>query len=280
MAQIAVTALSLGNLSRSHRVARGFLVFSLTSALMAVYYTTTQQRTMGRLLTAKQVRMWIRGGTVSENLRIVPGLDAILSLLGATTGIRMLENWLGQFRSGVLSTVLFESGSTFRCQDSEELYVRTIPIQDPKTLEYTIIRRCFTPSVASVITLSAPQMVLTASLVAFVIALGIYLGFTWTRELDAEAGIYDSRNVFIMYTVGLGVCISVYSISSLIQDQDVRSEHNILKDYLHDYIQKHPQILPTYAGMPEEVREVPISRPIANANPLRAAEPAPAETAP
>lgn len=62
MAQIAVTALSLSDLSRSHWVARGFLVFSLTAALMAVYYATTQQRTMGRLLTVRQVRQWIRGG--------------------------------------------------------------------------------------------------------------------------------------------------------------------------------------------------------------------------
>ena len=278
MAQIAVTTLSLSNLSRAHWVARGLLVFSLTSALVAVYYATTQQRTMGRLLTAKQVRSWIRGGTVSENLRIIPGLEAIFSQLAPITGFPMRAPWFGQFRSGVLSTVLFGSRPIFPRQDPEELDIGTLPIDDSKILEHTIIRRCFAPSVTSVITLSAPQMVLTASLGAFIIALGIYLGFTWTRGLDAEASIHDSRNVFIMYTVGLGVCITVYSISSLIQDQDVRSEHNILKDYLDDYIQKHPRA--TWAVLLEKAREVPISRPMANANPLRAAKPVPGEPTP
>src|SRR5271155_218953 len=61
VAQISVTALSLDNLSQTHWIARAFLVFSVISSLMAVYYATTQQRTMGRLLQPTQVRGWIRG---------------------------------------------------------------------------------------------------------------------------------------------------------------------------------------------------------------------------
>jgi hypothetical protein len=78
-----------------------------------------------------------------------------------------------------------------------------------------IIESCFTPSEASVITISAPQMLLSASLLMLLIALGIYLGFLWTRSLDQSAGINDSRSVFITYVVGLAVSGFVYSISQL-----------------------------------------------------------------
>ncbi|KAF7507474.1 hypothetical protein GJ744_010405 [Endocarpon pusillum] len=211
VAQIAVTALSLTDLSRSHWVARGFLVFSLTAALMAVYYATTQQRTMGRLLTVRQVRRWIRGGMNS------PGVAHMIPR--------------------------FESRMKVQYLDPGELASNNIQMQPPELIKRSIIKQCFTPAVASVITLSAPQMLLTTSLVALIIALGIYLGFTWNRGLDTDAGLHDSRNVFIMYAVGLTVCILVYSISGLIQDGDTRTEHDILVHYLLDYVLKNPGIV-------------------------------------
>ncbi|ERF75575.1 hypothetical protein EPUS_04555 [Endocarpon pusillum Z07020] len=95
-------------------------------------------------------------------------------------------------------------------------------------------------------------MLLTTSLVALIIALGIYLGFTWTRGLDTDAGLHDSRNVFIMYAVGLTVCILVYSISGLIQDGDTRTEYDILEDHLHDYVLPNPAIVQNW-GVKAEV---------------------------
>jgi hypothetical protein len=58
VAQIAITGLSLNFLSQTHWVARTCFVLSLTFALMAVYYSTTQQRTLGRLLKAKGVYVY------------------------------------------------------------------------------------------------------------------------------------------------------------------------------------------------------------------------------
>ncbi|CZS93649.1 uncharacterized protein RAG0_03831 [Rhynchosporium agropyri] len=55
VAQIAITCLSLDNLSHTHWIVKAFFVFSITSSLIAVYYASTQQRVMGRLLQAKQV---------------------------------------------------------------------------------------------------------------------------------------------------------------------------------------------------------------------------------
>jgi len=59
-------------------------------------------------------------------------------------------------------------------------------------------------------------VLLSASLGCILIAFGVYFGFTWTRKLDEDASRDDSRNVFIVYVMGLAVSWLVYSISGLI----------------------------------------------------------------
>jgi hypothetical protein len=73
-----------------------------------------------------------------------------------------------------------------------------------------------TPSVASVITVSTPNMLLSSSLDSFLVGLGVYLGFIWTQNPDRTAGVNSSRAVFITYIVGLTVCYGVYALSSTV----------------------------------------------------------------
>lgn len=73
------------------------------------------------------------------------------------------------------------------------------------------------PAPSSVLTVSAPGMLLSASLNFLLIGLGIYFGFTWTRGLDTSASPSDSRNVFIIFIVGLLVCSGVYTLSGIVQ---------------------------------------------------------------
>ncbi|KAH8593000.1 hypothetical protein B0O99DRAFT_516762 [Bisporella sp. PMI_857] len=207
IAQIGITGLSLADLSRTHWVARGSFLFSLTSALMAVYYATSQHRTMGRLLKENQVRQWIRGET---------------SDLEKDRRMRFLY------------------GPRQSPSDPAEFEPRSL---DRLYMKQAIIRQCFLPGVASVVSISAPQMLLSASLGALLIGLGIYIGVTWIRDLDVEAGVHDSRNVFITYITTLSVCILVYSISTLIQDNDDVTEDMIIDRYLNDFMANNPDIL-------------------------------------
>ena len=81
----------------------------------------------------------------------------------------------------------------------------------------------FLPGVASVITVSAPELLLSASLNSFLVGLGVYLGFIWTRNLDLPTGANDSRDVFIVYIVSIALCYIVYSLSSSVQnDREVK----------------------------------------------------------
>ncbi|EMD97114.1 hypothetical protein COCC4DRAFT_51163 [Bipolaris maydis ATCC 48331] len=94
------------------------------------------------------------------------------------------------------------------------------------------------PSVASVLTIAAPTMLLNASLNAFLLGLGIYLGFVWTWDLNETAGASSSRAVFIIYMVDLVVCYWVYAISNVIvADQSYVSEAELLgeKDALQSF---------------------------------------------
>jgi hypothetical protein len=98
------------------------------------------------------------------------------------------------------------------------------------------------PSAAAVLNMSAPSILLSSSLNAFLIGLGVYLGFVWTRNLDEFAGVRGSRAVFVIYVVGLIVCYCVYALSrAVVADQSYISEREWLQKYVG--VAPHPSAL-------------------------------------
>jgi len=71
-------------------------------------------------------------------------------------------------------------------------------------------------------------MLLSASLNAFLVGLGVYLGYVWTRNLDQSAGSNASRAVFIVYVVGLALCYGIYALSDLAAESSHVSEWDVL----------------------------------------------------
>jgi len=59
-------------------------------------------------------------------------------------------------------------------------------------------------------------MLLSASLNSFLLGLGVYLGYVWTRNLDELAGVNGSRTVFITYLVSLTLCYGIYALSGIV----------------------------------------------------------------
>lgn len=228
VAQIAITGLSLDSLSQTHWTARAALVLSLTFALIAVYYATTQQRIFGRKCKAKEVRQWIRqGGGQSDAAKLM--LLPYFRIFAKASG-------------GALPVFTIRFDSKFKPMEPND-YSEAEDLPQWGDVEDRIIQHCFTPSVAPVLTISAPQILLSGSLCMLLVALGIYLGFVWTQNLDPNAGQNDSRNVFISYVVGLAVAWLVYYISQLVQDSEKRSERHIVNDYLYDYAKANPDVV-------------------------------------
>jgi len=190
---------------------------------MAVYYACTQQRTIGRLLDARNIRKWIRGGrNQNRPVKYMPFCQCEPEDFNPPRGYRA---------------------------DVKE----------------ALIRSSFIPSISAVVTMAAPQALLSTSLFALLIALGVYLGFTWSRNLDPLAGIHDSRNVFIVYIAGLGVCLMVYSISSLVQDQDERSVRSVAKLNCEEWLKSNQATVATWGyqvQISSDARVVEIISPI------------------
>ncbi|KAK3312334.1 hypothetical protein B0H66DRAFT_485609 [Apodospora peruviana] len=205
VAQIAITALSLVDLSQTHWSARGLFTFSLVSSIIAVYYASRQHRIMGRCLNARQVKAWIEN---NDDLRPF----AVLVLL------------FGDERSSQLP-------------------------------------RLKKPAASSILTISAPIMLLSTSLNCFLGGFGVYLGLTWTKELDEDANSSDSRNVFLTYIIGLGVCYGIYTFSVLSQGGQ-RGDELSLEELLCKANEDQPASLladeprvSTYAHQPPHSRQ-------------------------
>jgi hypothetical protein len=132
--------------------------------------------------------------------------------------------------------ILFDHHSS----EPDEYFPELLEVSDIKK---DIIRKSFTPSVTSILTISAPQMLLSSSMGMLLIALDVYFGFLWVRSLDSNTGINDSRNVFISCLVGLTVAGLVYNISQLVQGSDNHYEIQILKTYLNKCVVDNPQVV-------------------------------------
>ncbi|KAG8533560.1 uncharacterized protein KY384_001300 [Bacidia gigantensis] len=59
IAQVAITALSLPDLSSTHWVARAFFLFAIAAGCLSVYFCCVLQRTIGKLYRAQLIRTWL-----------------------------------------------------------------------------------------------------------------------------------------------------------------------------------------------------------------------------
>ncbi|KAF5877697.1 uncharacterized protein Bfra_002065 [Botrytis fragariae] len=205
VAQIAITGLSLDSLNKTHWTAKSCFVLSLTFALVSAYYSVTQQRILGRLIKAKDVRDWIRGRKQTVN-----------SILSVSIGFK------------------------FDPCDPDDYSLADLDIGDFK-MDFE--RRCFLPSPISVVSLSASQILLTSSPTLLLIGLGIYLGQFWVRELDPDKPATDSRNVFILFFIGLYFSGGMYAILGEFDGKDTRLESKIIDEYMSIYLSSHPDVL-------------------------------------
>lgn len=241
LAQLAVTILSLQGLNQIHWIARAFLTICCISALGAVHYAVTQYITMGHLLTARQIRQWIRGGTGYTDIRIsLP--EAARQRLNDGPVFDLRENY------NILSQGIMMRQPCEPCDLEQEVF--DIEIASRRHFVKTL---CFTPAFTAVLTMSAPLVLLWVSIISLIIALGVYFGFIWTRnDVSLNAGSNDDRNVFIAYIVSLGICMIVYSCSQLIQDDEPEAEDQVIERYLKDYENAHHEISQIWLEDPQQ----------------------------
>jgi len=70
-------------------------------------------------------------------------------------------------------------------------------------------------SLSAAVLLSCPSIMINFALGAFITGIGLYLGFTWTRNLDISTHQSDGRNIFICFIASLTFCYGFYVIPSI-----------------------------------------------------------------
>jgi len=157
---------------------------------------------MGRLLCCSQVRVWIRGAADTKKNRE---------------------------REKPIAELLRAAADTKKNYEREQTIKKCIGdgVDDFKT---------YCPAIASVIAMSAPSMLLAASLIALLLGFGVYLGFVWRRDLDTAAGSNGNRDVFIVYIAGVVLSFAVYVFSSIVKND----EHGHGNDLLYPCLEDHP----------------------------------------
>jgi hypothetical protein len=215
---------------------------------MAVFYASRQQRTMGRLLTARQVRRWIRGGGAYLEQGHSPLLHwAQKRMEGAIKHNTTAVNSLSVMRS-------LNRQSLLRDPDELKLDSSMWSNAEPRILKRYIIYSCFLPAETSVITLSAQQLLLNLSLLTLLLALFLYLESTWWNELD-DGGVSSALDIFIGYIMAVLFCFLVYSITSFTRTVDVRNELGIIDGYLQECVTEHPDVVEKWGVKPVETEE-------------------------
>lgn len=107
-------------------------------------------------------------------------------------------------------------------------------------------------SVWAAFILQAPFEYMDWSLTSFVLGLGIYLGFVWTRDLDQSAGPNDSRNVFIFFMVVVVSCLYFYGTPTYFKEIEALTVER-WKDYqdkFGDFAARHGAVVTGHPTSP------------------------------
>jgi hypothetical protein len=123
-------------------------------------------------------------------------------------------------------------------------------------------RRIGVVSLFSALILETPRSMINISLGSFLTGLAVYFGFLWTRDLDANAGPGDSRNVFIIFIVTVLYCIGMYSVPRGIKSNDeyVASVYSRIRstlDLMNINVQNRARIESNDNSPPEVARGLP-----------------------
>ncbi|KFZ14085.1 hypothetical protein V501_03412 [Pseudogymnoascus sp. VKM F-4519 (FW-2642)] len=261
VAQIAITGLSLDSLSQTHWVAQGAFVLSLTSSLMAVYYATTQQRMLGRLLQAEQVRLWIRGGNrAADTARLVPSLDGIVRMLRdrSMLGEQTLAEYQAQLEARQVRMEEARSNGQ-RDHTPKRPGYSTSDFLDPMSL-YNIgwtpsDPADFNPTERDRRNLKKKhhRPMLHSKRIFRNHGFGSSDAPHYLALLPAD---WLCLNVFLTYITSLVASGLVYSISQLFQDDDKRTELAIMEDYLKEFVENNPEIVRNWGVRAEIVEGV------------------------
>lgn len=173
ISQVAITAITLPYVKQVHWTAQGAFITSLVLGCLSVFFSTRIQRSLTALASADDVKDW---------------LCKLISR-------RQYDAFEKALRPRITHAQAASSGGERKILRKE-------------IVQFLEGHRWKHASFYSCAILSTPPELLNASMGAFLVGLGIYLGCVWEQDLDPISGTTASRALLICYVVvavlGLG----------------------------------------------------------------------------
>jgi hypothetical protein len=198
MAQVALTSLIFPALSQTHWVVRGTFVASLVAGATSVYFAVIAQKLVAGLSTPGELRAWLS----------IPLKRKFLISIGDLEYQPQAEN-TEELHKVPSIRINPEGSAQLEAIEAELFKTRFIPRET---------------SISAVLVLGSASILLGMALSTYLLALGLYLLFIWTKNLDPLATQEDSRNVFIFYISATSVMLLFFSIPLGIKKTEYEKE--------------------------------------------------------
>ena len=162
MAQVAITALSLADVDKTHWTVQASFIMSLVTGCLSVFYCCTIQSSFGSLIREEDIKDWL----------CKPG------------------EWQGIERESAGHSAGSEKATSR--EERRQKFITRLKLQQD---------RWNTPSINAAVMLVAPLRLLYVSVGMFLIGLGIYLILVVSRKLLISAGVNASLAILIIYVL-------------------------------------------------------------------------------
>lgn len=173
MAQIAISALSLTDLSSTHWTAKAAFIISLVSGALAVFYASLLQQKISSLISPGSFKDWIgQPGDAKDRHYLQDRISEFILM-----DQRQTQEEDGTDRDEALRALKADA----------EKFIDTIKWKRASSTTLQMTR--------------VPSLLLDYSVKSFLVGLGIYLGCVAFRHLDKPQTDRGSRVVFIVYVV-------------------------------------------------------------------------------
>jgi len=206
MAQVALTSMVLPVLSQMHWIVSATFVLSLVAGVASVYFAVISQKIVGSLLSPGDLRDWLS----------IPIEHEVPLLMGHLENHTQLRN-IKRMREESSSRLEPKMPAGLENIQAGGLVTSLVPRET---------------SVSAVLVLGSSSILLGMSLSAFLLAMGLYLLFVWTKNLEPLATQYDFRNVVIFFIVAAVLMLLFFAIPLGIKRNEVVKEelyNNVLQ---------------------------------------------------
>ncbi|KAF2877413.1 hypothetical protein BDV95DRAFT_601811 [Massariosphaeria phaeospora] len=193
VAQVAITALSLENLSSAHWTAKAAFVLSLATGALSVFFACLLQQRISSLFGLSDLKDWLSKPAGSQDLR-----EAHVQVQG-------LKNTGRKKRYD--PTAISEEGP--------ELWAE---LQRDFVTQLVNKRRWVHASFNAALMIKIPALLLNWSVGAFLVGLGVYLGSLWIRDLDSQRPQGSSLGILITYIIVTAAGLLLFFVPMLLKN--------------------------------------------------------------